>query len=115
MLSNRYYPLGGEGCPAPDVAKPAIFRKSCNVYLACSCRFVRERVGNVQKNWHTADTTAFTRRSLTIALGSAVFLITNSDRGWCAASCAACPRRDRQHMGRPGFATSAGSNSHMQV
>lgn len=63
MKSIRYIPLGGEGCPAADVAEPLKNRKSRKGRLAGSCRFVRERVGNLQIKWHVVDTQSFGVRS----------------------------------------------------
>ena len=63
MLPVRCYPLGGEGCPAADVADTAKNRKSRSADLAGLNRFKRERVGNGQKNWHTGDTALFGKGS----------------------------------------------------
>ena len=63
MLPARYNTLGGEGWPAIDVRESPKNRKSGNGRLAGSCRFDPERAGNVQKNWHTADTALFTESS----------------------------------------------------
>ena len=50
MLPARYNTLGGEGCPARDVREAAKNRKYCKVAMQEPCRFMPERVGNMQKD-----------------------------------------------------------------
>src|SRR5678815_3424540 len=59
MRLDSYDTLGGEGCPALHVAEAPKNHKSRNARRASPCRFEQERVGNMQKYWHTADTAAF--------------------------------------------------------
>jgi hypothetical protein len=56
MLSNRSNTLGGEGCPAVDITKPA---ENCNIRAlrwADLRRFMQNGARTSRPSWHTIDT-----------------------------------------------------------